>query len=213
MGEYVHATTFFDSIFESMVTLIQFITLDSINLVYRPLVTHNPFLAVYFLVFLLIGPIALMNVITAIQVEALISTVNDDTEARKAWEEMKRKSMLPKLRSIFYGLDSDESGAVDLEELLDAPDDVREQLMRIVDLDELEEISRVLDFDGSGSIDIDEFVDGIMPSQTDKPTELILPMKQSKAIMDHLMTKDGGLKRASVAAAKAKGLVESDSED
>mmetsp|Transcript_48211 Transcript_48211/g.134343 ORF Transcript_48211/g.134343 Transcript_48211/m.134343 type:complete len:84 (+) Transcript_48211:2-253(+) len=57
----------------------------------------------------------------------------------------------------------------------------------------------MLDFDGSGAIDIDEFVDGIMRTQQDKPTELILLLKQSKAILDHLGTKDGGLQKGYMA--------------
>jgi hypothetical protein len=201
---YGEATLMFDSVFKAMMTLIQFITLDSISTVYRPIAEYNPWLSIYFLVFLLIGPIALMNVITAIQVEALFRTAGDDHEAKKAWERMKRKTMTPKLRSIFMALDADESGEVDLEELLNAPDEVKESLTRIVDLDQMEEIFRMLDFDGSGAIDIDEFVDGIMRSQQDKPTELVLLLKLSNAILDHLMTKDGGLQKGCIAENKAK---------
>mmetsp|Transcript_77107 Transcript_77107/g.200898 ORF Transcript_77107/g.200898 Transcript_77107/m.200898 type:complete len:106 (-) Transcript_77107:49-366(-) len=62
----------------------------------------------------------------------------------------------------------------------------------------------MLDFDGSGAIDIDEFVDGIMRSQQDKPTELVLLLKLSNAILDHLMTKDGGLQRGQLAECKAR---------
>mmetsp|Transcript_19752 Transcript_19752/g.56048 ORF Transcript_19752/g.56048 Transcript_19752/m.56048 type:complete len:283 (-) Transcript_19752:44-892(-) len=201
---YADATSRFDNLFEAMTFLIQCMTLDSVSAVYRPIIGHNPWLCTYFLIFLLIGPIALMNVITAIQVEALFRSAAEDHDAKKAWEKMKRKTMTPKLKSIFSALDADDSGEVDFDELANAPEELKEQLRRIVDLDQMEEIFRMLDFDGSGAIDIDEFVDGIMRSQQDKPTELVLLLKLSSAILDHLMTKDGGLQRGQLAECKAR---------
>ncbi|CAK0906859.1 unnamed protein product [Prorocentrum cordatum] len=193
------ATSRFDNLFEAMTFLIQCMTLDSVSAVYRPIIGHNPWLCTYFLIFLLIGPIALMNVITAIQVEALFRSAAEDHDAKKAWEKAWEKKMMPKLKSIFSAPDANDNGEVDLDELVNALEELKEQLRRIVDLDQMEEIFRMLDFDGSGAIDIDEFVDGIMRTQQDKPTELILLLKQSKAILDHLGTKDGGLQKGYMA--------------
>lgn len=183
---YLAQAAKFDTIENSMMTLVQFITLDSMAAIYRPLITNIPALAVYFLTFFLLGPIALMNIVTAIMVESSLRTANDDVEARKAWEAMARKQMMPKLRNVFLALDRDGNGEVDLDEIMDAPEEVQEQITRIVDLAELEEVFRLLDVDNSGSVSIDEFVDGILRSQADKPSELIVLMKQGRAILERL---------------------------
>jgi hypothetical protein len=189
---YAEAARNFDTIGDSMITLMQFMTLDSVAAVYRPLISSNAWFLLYFLVFLLMGPIALMNIVTAIMVESSLRTANEDQEAKKAWESMRKKNMMPKLKSIFQTLDTSNDGEVDLNELISAPPDIKEAMQHIVGLDELEEIFNMLDYDGSGSIDIEEFVDGIMRSQADKPSELIVLVKQSRAILEKL--KDLGVR-------------------
>ncbi|CAK0840765.1 unnamed protein product [Prorocentrum cordatum] len=128
------------------------------------------------------------------------------TEAKKAWKSVRRKILMPKLRSIFFALDTSGDGEVDREELLNAPPDIKEAIQHIVGLDELEEVFSLMDYDGSGVIDIEEFVDGIMRSQADKPSELFVLVKQGKAILDRLqgleprpaveVRADGGAPRA-----------------
>jgi hypothetical protein len=167
--DYDIAARHYDSIGESMMTLMQFMTLDSVAGIYRPLCTTKPWLFIYFLIFLLLGPIALMNIVTAIMVESSLRTANEDQEAKKAWDNMRKKNMMPKLRSMFLALDTSGDGEVDLDEILNAPPEIQEAMQHIVGLDELEEVFGLLDYDGSGSIDIEEFVEGIMRSQADKP--------------------------------------------
>ncbi|CAK0885015.1 unnamed protein product [Prorocentrum cordatum] len=176
----------FDTIGESMITLIQFITLDSVAGIYRPLVATKPWLFIYFLIFLLLGPIALMNIVTAIMVESSLRTASEDQEAKKAWDNIRRKNMMPKLRSLFLALDISGDGEVDLSEIFNAPSEIQEAMKHIVGLDELEEVFRLLDYDGSGLIDIEEFVEGIMRSQSDKPSELAVLVKQGRAILNRL---------------------------
>jgi len=184
--DYSTAARNYDTIGGSMLSLMQVLTLDSAAAIYRPLIATRPWLIMYFLVFILLGPIALMNIVTAIMVESSLRTANEDKEARKAWKSMKRKSMMPQLRSIFFALDTSGDGEVDLKELLNAPPEIKEALQHIVGLDELEEVFSLMDYDGSGVIDIGEFVDGIMRSQADKPSELFVLVKQSKAILEML---------------------------
>jgi len=191
-SDYSEACRNFDTIGDAMITLMQFMTLDSVAAIYRPLISSNFWLTFYFLIFVLLGPIALMNIVTAIMVESSLRTANEDQEAKKAWETMRKKNMMPKLKSLFETLDTSHDGFVDFEELTGAPPDIKEAMQHIVGLDELEEIFNMLDYDGSGSIDIDEFVDGIMRSQADKPSELIVLVKQSRAILDRL--KDLGVR-------------------
>merc|ERR1712019_305962 len=101
-------------------TLMQFMTFDSVSIVYKPLITTKPWLVIYFAVFILLGPIALLNIVTAIMVESSLRTANEDQEAKKVWIEVRRKSMLPKLRQMFIEMDTSGDGEVDLQEVLNA---------------------------------------------------------------------------------------------
>jgi len=184
--DYITAAQNYDTLGSSMLTLVQFMTLDSAAGIYRPLIVAKPMLILYFLVFILLGPIALMNIVTAIMVESSLRTANEDQEAKKAWDKVRRKNMMPKLRSMFLTLDTSGDGEVDLEEILNAPPEIKEAMQHIVGLDELEEVFSLLDYDGSGGVDIEEFVDGIMRSQSEKPPELFVLMKQQKAILERL---------------------------
>jgi len=195
--DYVEQARNFQSITESMITLVQFMGVDSMAAIYRPLIGGSPGLAVYFLVFFLLGPIALMNIVTAIMVESSLRTANEDLEAKRAWEAMKKKQMMPKLRNIFLAIDADESGEVDMDEIRGASEETREQLTQVADLEEIEEVFHMLDVDGSGSISIDEFVDGIIRSQSDKPSELIVLMKQGRMIIELLQQMSGDGRRKS----------------
>jgi len=185
-SNYSIAAHQYDTLGGSMLTLMQFMTLDSVATIYRPLIFAKPWLLVYFLVFLLLGPIALMNIVTAIMVESALRTANEDQVAKRAWDDMRRKNMMPKLRNLFMTLDTTGDGEVDLEEILNAPSDIKEAMQHIVGLNQLEEVFHLLDYDGSGTVDINEFVEGILRSQGEKPSELFVIMKQGKAILHRL---------------------------
>ncbi|CAK0870496.1 unnamed protein product [Prorocentrum cordatum] len=119
-------------------------------------------------------------------VESALRTANEDQVAKRAWDDMRRKNMMPKLRNLFMTLDTTGDGEVDLEEILNAPSDIKEAMQHIVGLNQLEEVFHLLDYDGSGTVDINEFVEGILRSQGEKPSELFVIMKQGKAILHRL---------------------------
>ncbi|CAK0874678.1 unnamed protein product [Prorocentrum cordatum] len=61
--DYSTAARNYDTIGGSMLSLMQVLTLDSAAAIYRPLIATRPWLIMYFLVFILLGPIALMNIV------------------------------------------------------------------------------------------------------------------------------------------------------
>mmetsp|Transcript_8460 Transcript_8460/g.17943 ORF Transcript_8460/g.17943 Transcript_8460/m.17943 type:complete len:496 (-) Transcript_8460:16-1503(-) len=177
------AALFNDGLGSAMLTLVQFVTMDSIGSIYRPLTLANPILIVYFAAFLLIVSIALMNLVTAIIVDAAVQQSAADHEAQKAYESAKRKSVLPKLKLMFTELDADGSGELDLDEIKGAPEHVKSQLEEICNMEDCEALFKMLDYDQSGGIAIDEFCEGVIKASADKPVELMCMMRQCSEIL------------------------------
>jgi len=127
---------------------------------------------------------ALMNLVTALLLNACIETAAQDKEAQKAWEKERKKKQIVKLRVMFVELDDDGSGAVTLDEIQEAPADVQEELTAIAGTDDIQALFEMLDYDGGGSIDTDEFCDGVMrAASTDKPMEYDRLVKQCTVIL------------------------------
>ncbi|CAK0865919.1 unnamed protein product, partial [Prorocentrum cordatum] len=182
--DYVMASSKFSSLWSSMLTLWQFMFVDGAAAIYKPLVSRSPLLALYFLAFFLVGPVALLNIRgrrTAIMVESSLRIAKEDQQAKNAWMDLKKREMIPKLHALFKGLDLNGDGLVSLAELKASPPELKEQIQRIVQMEQLESIFHLLDLDCAGSISIDEFVDGLMRSLCDeKPSELILLVSQNR---------------------------------
>ncbi|CAK0806791.1 unnamed protein product, partial [Prorocentrum cordatum] len=138
---------------------------------------------------MLIVSISLMNLVTALMVDNAMSQSVQDKEAEQAWEAASKKKAIPKLKEMFLDLDEDGSGCLELEELQNAPEDLKDQLRQIAKMEDCEELFHSLDYDGSGSIDVEEFCDGVLKaSQENKPLELLRLARQCTAI--HQSTKE-----------------------
>merc|ERR1712137_625924 len=122
-------------------------TFDDAGQVYKPLMLYgNPFVIVpYFSAFMLIAGIALMNWVTALMVESANKQSREDREAQQAWETARKKTLIPKLHQMFRAIDTDGSGEIELEEIIDAPSDLKDALSSIVHFDNIDELFSILD--------------------------------------------------------------------
>ncbi|CAE7031110.1 Scn11a, partial [Symbiodinium sp. KB8] len=68
----------FSSLGVTMMTLTQFVTLDSLSSLYLPLIKKNAWLMFYFLGLIIIVSIALMNLVTAVLVEGALEHARQD---------------------------------------------------------------------------------------------------------------------------------------
>lgn len=150
------------SLLTIMLTLIQFVTLDSVGAIYAPLIHADPFLATYFMAFMLIVSVTTMNLVTAVIVEGALQQAREDKEVKNAYEAKRVSALLPQLKQMFLELDEDGSGTLSLEEVTNAPPDVQEQLSKIGGCDQLPVMFELLDADGSGELDVTEFCDGLL---------------------------------------------------
>merc|ERR1740121_2265557 len=99
----------FGSLPKFVLTLLQFVTLDAIASLYMPLIDEKPLLLLYFLPIMLFMSIALMNLVTAVLVEAALDEAESDKQ--QSTLEMKRhlQEQLPVFNSLFNRLDTDNS--------------------------------------------------------------------------------------------------------
>merc|ERR1712241_810068 len=94
-------TDSFPNIPIAMLTLLQFVSMDSIASIYHPLIIKDPVLLVFFLPFILVVSISLMNLVTAVIVEGATEQGNQDREAQGRYKQHRLKQMLPGLRELF----------------------------------------------------------------------------------------------------------------
>jgi len=181
----------FGSLFRAMMTLFQGLTLDSIAGIYWPLILGRWYLALYFLVFILLGFIALMNLVLAIVVESSLKQAQEDTEVKARYEHKLKTNRVMELKQIFRGLDEDKSNKLEMDEIVNAAEEVRAKLQDVSNLVDIKHVFRTLDYDGSGAVDIDEFCDGILQTEGGKPFELFYIVKLCHEILNQEKKKQG----------------------
>eukprot|EP00931_Biecheleriopsis_adriatica_P048524 TRINITY_DN28032_c0_g1_i1.p2 TRINITY_DN28032_c0_g1~~TRINITY_DN28032_c0_g1_i1.p2 ORF type:complete len:561 (-),score=123.78 TRINITY_DN28032_c0_g1_i1:106-1788(-) len=153
----------FGSLGLTILTLLQFVTMDSIAAYYYPLVVHKPLLIWYFVAVLLVVSISLMNLVTAVLVEGALANAAKDKEEEAKMLRAEMGHIVPKIMEIFGELDTDDSGLVTKAEIQKL--DIRSLPAAIVDkvaADNMYELFDVLDADGTGELTKDEFVRGLL---------------------------------------------------
>ncbi|CAE7585170.1 Cacna1b [Symbiodinium microadriaticum] len=164
----------------TMLTLVQFITLDSVAAIYLPLMRVKPLLAFYVVPILLILPITLMNLVTAVLVEHGLEHAQEEAMELKAMKSKYAKESALQLGSLFQELDHDGNGQITRAELNLVP--VPKELFDVLFVDDLSDVFDMLDVDSTGTLSKDEFVDGILQMitrQTPVETLQMVQMLQS----------------------------------
>jgi hypothetical protein len=161
-----------------MLTLLQFVTLDSVGEIYKPMIREDWVLSFFFVSFILVVSIVLMNLVTAVIIEAFMDNARRDREMRAKYSEKLARQILPRLRQMFTQIDHDNSGFVSLEELQEASDELKEELGRLLNVDSFVDLFYVLDEEGMGKVNIDDFCHGILRMSTSSnPVELTRLLK------------------------------------
>eukprot|EP00929_Paragymnodinium_shiwhaense_P098117 TRINITY_DN5965_c0_g1_i1.p1 TRINITY_DN5965_c0_g1~~TRINITY_DN5965_c0_g1_i1.p1 ORF type:complete len:272 (+),score=56.67 TRINITY_DN5965_c0_g1_i1:1047-1862(+) len=170
---------YFSDILPTMLTFVQFVTVDSVGAIYAPMILRDPTLLVLFLPFMLIVSVALMNLVTAVIVEGAIAQAGQDKEAQIAWKKQQVNELLPRLKELFHELDEDGSGSLTIEEFLHCDEDLKESVMQYLDIEDFGDLFKLLDRDHSGEVDIDEFCESISKiTRNEAPLELTRIIRQ-----------------------------------
>jgi Ca2+-binding EF-hand superfamily protein len=144
-----------------MITLVQFVTGDSMHQIYLPFIKHDPYLAIYFFSLILVVSIVMMNLVTAVIVNTALEEASKDKEIVKAQQAKERKLLIKEMGNVFHRLDSDKSGTLSIAELQEINGDDRNLISRACMSDDLLKVFRSIDIDNSGLLSIDEFCDGV----------------------------------------------------
>lgn len=155
----------FSSLFVIMMTLSQFVTMDSIASIYIPLIKKKPELSSYFIALVIIVSIAL-NLVTAVLVEGALDHARQEKEEDVKLSNSKFREMIPQLQSLFESLDTDKSGELQRTEIEAAEREKRAEIPADI-LDKasvasMTELFEKLDVDKSGSLKSAEFIEGCM---------------------------------------------------
>merc|ERR1719195_674986 len=102
--------------------------MDSISSIYFPLIVKDPVLVIFFLPFILIVSVALMNLVTAVIVEGAIEQGKQDREAMARYRQYSFKKLQPHLKDMFMKMDRDGNSRLTRDELLSAPEKIKQEL-------------------------------------------------------------------------------------
>eukprot|EP00931_Biecheleriopsis_adriatica_P023260 TRINITY_DN14729_c1_g1_i1.p1 TRINITY_DN14729_c1_g1~~TRINITY_DN14729_c1_g1_i1.p1 ORF type:complete len:591 (+),score=127.83 TRINITY_DN14729_c1_g1_i1:167-1939(+) len=178
----------FGSVQATLLTLLQFVTVDSVAAIYVPLITLQPWLLVYFLPIIVMVSIALMNLVTAVVVEGALDNAQADRELERHDLHQALIKALPRLREIFNEMDQNGDGQVSAEEIAQVPLDVLpSELFDSNSVHSMMEVFEMLDVDGQGSLSQDEFVDGLLELfVTDVPVQTVQTIKLLRLNETHI---------------------------
>jgi len=194
----------FRSLETAVLSLYQGFFNDGFSEIYRPIILFRPQLAFYFLPFMLLVSMALMNLVTSIMVQNAHKMIEQNKE-RKSFIDNKRKlELINRLKELFTQMDVDNSCTLRHAEILNAPQEVRDAIAEVIDSNDdavLNETLRMLDTGGDGEIDLNEFCDGLarLGMNNGKPIELFFIGKYCEEILD----KTRGLMKSSKKHLKA----------
>lgn len=158
----LHVEAYFSSVSGTMLTLVQFVTLDQLSEVYRPLCEKDPWLSLYFLLLLMIVSIILTNLVTAVIFSSTLDANQKAIDDVQSTQERDWGSFISNLKNMFNRIDEDMSGKLTLEEFLAI--DKRDQvaLCQAMDVPGLTDIFMMLDTERRGEVSINDFFDCIL---------------------------------------------------
>jgi hypothetical protein len=171
--EYRVVQDCFGSLEKSILTFVSLTTVDNSASTYFPLIMEQPGRLIVFVPFLLVVSIALMNLITAVIVESSIQQSEQNRLVARAWELQERATRLDKLERLFADIDENGDGELTLDELHNAPPNVKNMLHCLCDTDDLDMLFYTLDIDNSGAIEIDEFCAGLLRFMDNTSLEML----------------------------------------
>merc|ERR1719316_1523354 len=158
----VHPVKHFSSVPISMLTLFQLVTLEGWPGIYEEASAGHPTMWIFFILFIFVANMVMLNMMTGVIVENVLTIARDEEKDRNRVEQQKRSAAMTKLKRVFELLDQDESGMLCREELefLKEDEDAQDQLKGLnIPIAQIMKLFDQMDFGGNGEISLEEFID------------------------------------------------------
>lgn len=182
----------FGTVFRSMYSLFELMTLEGWPNVGRPLINTEPAMFIFLFVFIMIFTFGFLNMIVAMVVEATI-------DQAKKMEQLSDKEQnevfvrhLESVKQVFQDADSDHSGTLTQEEFEQAfnGSEAAQAILSYLRIgsDDARLLYDILDPFECGEIDIDEFMDGLAKLRNGAASnfDIIATSAGVRAIKNHL---------------------------
>jgi len=182
------ADQYFSSLPVTMLSLVQFLSMDSVAGMYTPLIRADGKLVIYFSMLVLIVSIVMMNLITAVIVETALDNTSKSLAEKEAVERDRRKQVVKEVREMLNDVDEDKSGKVSRQELYAAPRAVKDEICKMMQVDELDDaIEELGGMNHDDCISIDDFCTGVVEAAVyDGPIEMHRVIKHTSIMKEHV---------------------------
>lgn len=161
-GEVWPYKEYFGSVFKSMFTLFQVMTLDGwVDDVVRHIIFFQPLLAILFMVFVVLSAFGLMNVVIGVIVENTLAAASVADQAVEKEQAASRRKALDQLQVLLELSDSSRRGEISLREIQAAAQSriVQMQFEALeVSQTEIETLFELLDYERKGKVNLKRFI-------------------------------------------------------
>merc|ERR1719191_2234858 len=153
----------FGTVPKSMMTLFICITDGCVESVIRPMSEANPWFTIYWMLYIFVTMLGLMNLIIGIFCENACTTAaaNEENIVERLDEHKHR--VLNSMKVAFIEMDEDGSGEIDKDEYYHAINHNKkvQDALKMLGLDQEEGLFDKIDADKSGAVSFDEFIEGV----------------------------------------------------
>jgi len=167
-----------------MFTLLQIMTGDSwASGIARPAMKFQPAVWLFFIIYVAIAMLVLLNLVTAVIVDNALAISKQDEKQKLIDLHETKKTQVASLKRMFAALDIDGSGAIDESEFLEACTN-RVEIMnkfRLLDFDEREMLNLFKDLEVSsdGLLTLEEFESGLNSMQGEAKNKDLVRMQKA----------------------------------
>jgi len=187
----------------------QIVTGDSWGTVTIPVIEEEPASALFFLVVFVFIAMMIMNIILSMVVEASVQSAADDQMVVLKHKQAAYLDLSKRVKAVFQELDVDNSGYLDLDEILkgfDESADFQAMLATMeIERHDLDEFFKLWDADNAGVVDYDNLIDQLYKMKMHDPKTTSFMLKRYVSdLCDRVAKLEGTLSVA--AAAKAPSI-------
>eukprot|EP00746_Dinoflagellata_sp_MGD_P164433 gnl/MRDRNA2_/MRDRNA2_93057_c0_seq1.p1 gnl/MRDRNA2_/MRDRNA2_93057_c0~~gnl/MRDRNA2_/MRDRNA2_93057_c0_seq1.p1 ORF type:complete len:588 (-),score=93.98 gnl/MRDRNA2_/MRDRNA2_93057_c0_seq1:169-1932(-) len=183
------STFYFPSVERSLFTLFGFMTDGWVD-VAVVLIQRHPGIWIFFVTFITLATIAVLNIVTGVFVEQTLAAGREDEENMIRDQLAQKNSFTNELKKFFELADTDKNGFLtwrEFEKDLQNPRIVGKLEHLELSVDEAKGLFKLIDVDGSGSVSIDEFIMGACRVKgTAKAVDVVTIMYESAKMVEEM---------------------------